>query len=145
MLKANLYRLRQCILTWDCLVPLTMLALVRQANGLCQTQRYWLLCSQGLEYGLCFKLLRSALQVPVDGRLSIGSTNRSARLRDQPKHSEFITSLVTTVQLSSYMGWLARVVAACNPLQHASGIESIWCRTVLATAPTRSSFARWPH
>ena len=114
MLKANLYRLRQCILTWDCLVPLTMLALVRQANGLCQTQRYWLLCSQGLEYGLCFELLRSALQVPVDGRLSIGSTNRSARLRDQPKHSEFLTSLVTTVQLSSSMGWLARVVAACR-------------------------------
>ena len=99
-----------------------MLALVRLANELCQAQRYWLLCSQELESGLCFELLRSALQVPVDGRLSIGSTNRSARLRDQPKHSERITSLVTMVQLSSSMDWLASVVAACNPLQHASGI-----------------------
>ena len=78
-----------------------MLALVRLANELCQAQRYWLLCSQELESGLCFELcfelLRSALQVPVDGRLLIGSTNRSARLRDQPKHSERITSLVTMV------------------------------------------------
>ena len=28
--------------------------------------------SKGLAYGLCFELLRSALQVPVEGRLSIG-------------------------------------------------------------------------
>ena len=72
----------------DSLFSLTMLALVRLANELCQAQRYWLPCSQELESGLCFELLRSALQVPVDGCLSIGSTNRSARLRDQPKHSK---------------------------------------------------------
>ena len=78
MLKANLYRLRQCILTWDCLVPLTMLALVRQANGLCQTQRYWLLCSQGLEYGLCFELLRSALSAQALGVSSLACDNGTA-------------------------------------------------------------------
>ena len=99
-----------------------MLALVRSANELCQAQRNWLLCSQELESGLYFEQLRSALQVPVDGRSSIGSTNRSAPLRDQPKHSKSITSLVTMVQLSSSMGWLARVVAAYNLLEHAAGI-----------------------
>ena len=41
------------------------------------------------------ELLRSALV--VDGRLSIGSTNRSALLRDQPKYS----SLVKMTQLSA--------------------------------------------
>ena len=129
---------------------LNHLAPARSANELCQTQRNWLHFSPELESGLYFELLRSALQVPVDGRLSIGLTNRSARLRDQPKHSERITSLVTKVQLSSSMGWLARVVAAHNPLQHAAGISNIWCRIFLTTAPTSSNsvqiyFAGWPR
>ena len=57
--------------------------------------------------------------MPVDGRSSIGSTNRSARLRDQPKHSERITSLVTMVQLSSSMGWLARVALLASQVSGA--------------------------
>ena len=133
MLKANLYRLRQCFLTWDCLVPLTMLALVRQANGLCK-QRYWLLCSQGLEYGLCFELLRSA-QVPVDGRLSIGSINQSARLRDQPKHSELLTSLVTTVQLSSPDGLTDHHAVAAQLQCAAKALQGYWGRRPLLDPP----------
>ena len=83
--------------------------------------------------------VRSAFQVPVDRRLSIGLTNRPARLRDQPKHSEHITSLVTMVQLVSSMSWLARWVAECNLLQRATGISNIWRRILLATAPTSSN------
>ena len=91
--------------------------------------------------------MRSAFQVPVNRRLSIGLTNRPAWLRDQPKHSEHITSRVTMVQLVS--SWLARWVAEYNLLQCATGIFKIWRRILLATAPTISNsvqiyFAGWP-
>ena len=75
-------------------------------NGLCQTQRYWLLCSQGLKYGLCLELLSASGWTLVNRfDKSVGSDGRPAQA------SNLACDNGTAVIL---MGWLARVVAACN-------------------------------
>ena len=43
MLETDIYLLRQRFLTWDCLVPLTMLVLELETSELCRMQRSWLL------------------------------------------------------------------------------------------------------